>query len=131
MVKRFALITLLALALLTGFAAAIPSVRAQVQERIEAWFHFQLPGGRSGVGIGWGEGERAFPPYLPEWLPEGLDLGLTGGTTVPGAEYVEFEIHPMPRRRASVQCLLAGTLSPGTEKCCPARAMAVFYTVRG
>jgi hypothetical protein len=99
LLRRFAVVALLALILLLGFVTIVPSVRAQVRDMITAWFHFQLPGGRSSVGIGWGESRQAFPPYLPTWLPEGLDLGLIGGTTVPGAEYVEFEFHPMPRRK--------------------------------
>ncbi|MFN2132455.1 MAG: anti-sigma factor family protein [Anaerolineae bacterium] len=99
LMRRFALVCLLTLALLGGVVIAVPPVRAQVQEMIDAWFHFQLPGGRSGVGIGFGGARHAFRPYLPAWLPEGLDLGLTGGTTAPGAEYVEFEFHPMPPRK--------------------------------
>jgi hypothetical protein len=99
LVRRFALVSLLTLALVSGVVIAVPPVRAQVQEIIDAWFHFQLPGGRSGVGIGFGGARHAFQPYLPAWLPKGLDLGLTGGTTAPGAEYVEFEFHPMPPRK--------------------------------
>lgn len=97
--RRFVLVSLVTLALLSGVVIAVPPVRAQVQEMIEAWFHFQLPGGRSGVGIGFGGARHAFRPYLPSWLPEGLDLSLNGGTSAPGVEYVEFEFHPMPPRK--------------------------------
>jgi len=98
LMRRFVLVGLLTLALVGGVVIAVPPVRAQVQEMIDAWFHFQLPGGRSGVGIGFGGARQAFTPYMPAWLPEGLDVGMSGGTTAPGAEYVEFEFHPMPRR---------------------------------
>lgn len=97
--RRFVLVSLVTLALVGGVVITVPSVRAQVREMIDTWFHFQLPGGRSGVGIGFGGARQAFTPYLPTWLPEGLDLGLNGGSTMPGAEYVEFEFHPMPRRK--------------------------------
>jgi anti-sigma factor RsiW len=96
-VRKLILASLMTLALVFGVMATVPSVRAQVREMIDTWFHFQLPGGRSGVGVGWGEERQAFPPYMPTWLPEGLDLALTGGSTAPGAEYVEFEFHPAPR----------------------------------
>ncbi len=99
LMRRFALVSLVTLALVSGVVITVPSVRAQVREMIDTWFHFQLPGGRSGVGIGFGGERQAFTPYMPSWLPEGLDLGLTGGSTAPGAEYVEFEFHPMPRRK--------------------------------
>jgi len=97
--RRFVLASLVTLALLSGVVIAVPQVRAQVQEMIDAWFHFQLPGGRSSIGLGFGGAPHAFRPYLPSWLPEGLDLGMTGGTTAPGVEYVEFEFHPMPPRK--------------------------------
>jgi hypothetical protein len=99
LMRRFVLVSLVTLALVGGVVITVPSVRAQVREMIDTWFHFQLPGGRSGVGIGFGGARQAFSPYLPTWLPEGLDLGLNGGSTMPGAEYVEFEFHPMPRRK--------------------------------
>jgi hypothetical protein len=99
LMRRFVLVSLVTLALVGGVVITVPSVRAQVREMIDTWFHFQLPGGRSGVGIGFGGARQAFTPYLPTWLPEGLDLGLNGGSTMPGAEYVEFEFHPMPRRK--------------------------------
>jgi len=99
LMRRFVLVSLLTLALVGGVVIAVPPVRAQVQEMIDAWFHFQLPGGRSGVGIGFGGARQAFTPYMPAWLPEGLDVGVSGGTTAPGAEYVEFEFHPMPPRK--------------------------------
>jgi hypothetical protein len=97
--RQFVLISLLTLVLVSGVAVAIPPVRAQVQEMIDVWFHFRLPGGRSSVGLGFGGAPHAFQPYMPTWLPEGLDLGMTGGTTAPGVEYVEFEFHPMPPRK--------------------------------
>jgi N-acyl-D-aspartate/D-glutamate deacylase len=37
---------------------------------------------------------------------------------------------PNARRRASVWCSLAGALSPGTEKCCPARTLFAFCVVK-
>jgi len=103
MVRKFVLASLVALALVFGVLTTVPTVRAQVREMIETWFHFQLPGGRSGVGVGWGGERQAFAPYMPTWLPEGLDLGLSGGSTAPGAEYVEFEFHSMPRRKGDVR----------------------------
>jgi hypothetical protein len=99
LVRRFVLVGLVTLALVGGVVITVPSVRAQVRETIGTWFHFRLPGGRSGVGIGFGGERQAFAPYMPTWLPDGLDLGLTGGSTAPGAEYVEFEFHPMPPRK--------------------------------
>lgn len=99
LVRKVSLVSLVALALVFGVVTTVPAVRAQVREMIDTWFHFQLSGGRSGVGVGWGEEKQAFPPYMPTWLPEGLDLGMTGFSTAPGAEYVEFEFHPMPRHK--------------------------------
>lgn len=99
LMRRFVLVGLVTLALVGGVVITVPSVRAQVRETIDTWFHFRLPGGRSGVGVGFGGERQAFAPYMPTWLPDGLDLGLTGGSTAPGAEYVEFEFHPMPRRK--------------------------------
>ena len=128
LMRRFALVCLLTLALLGGVVIAVPPVRAQVQEMIDAWFHFQLPGGRSGVGIGFGGARHAFRPYLPAWLPEGLDLGLTGGTTAPGAEYVEFEFHPMPPRKGDERFI---RLIEGKGEAVPGLPEGRAVTVKG
>ena len=62
--RRFALSSLLALALVFGVVIAVPSVRAQVREMINTWYHFQFPDRQSSVGVGWGKDSEAFPPYL-------------------------------------------------------------------
>lgn len=99
LVRRFALSSLLALALVFGVVIAVPSVRAQVREMIDTYYHFRFPDRKSGVGVGWGGDRESFPPYLPTYLPDGLDIVLSGGTSAPGAEGWEFEFHPRRRRK--------------------------------
>jgi hypothetical protein len=117
MFKRVTISLLVCLALLTIAVGCAPTSSGETAETPETdleatikvpatptsgeavWFHFQLPGGRSGVGVGWGREGQAFAPYMPTWLPEGLDLALNGGSTAPGAEYFEFEFHPVPSRK--------------------------------
>jgi len=99
LMRKLVLSSLLALALVFGVVIAVPSVRAQVREMIDMWYHFRFPERQSSVGVGWGGDSEAFPPYMPTYLPNGLDIALSGGSTAPGAEYWEFEFHPTPRRK--------------------------------
>ena len=126
--RRFALTTLVVLALLLGTVTVVPSVRAQVREMIDTWFHFRFPGERSSIGLGWGGDARAFRPYVPSWLPEGLDVGLNGGTSEPGAEYVEFEFHPMPRRKGDERFI---RLIEGKGEAVPGLPEGREFTIHG
>ncbi len=67
MKKGFAATAALIIALAT--VAFVPSVRAQVENVLYAWFHFQVPDGEYGMVL---EEPVDFLPLYPTYLPAGL-----------------------------------------------------------
>ena len=93
MKKGFALAALAALVIGISTVAFVPSVRAQVGEILNTWFHFKSPGGEYGVAL---SGPAEFTPLHPTYLPAGLQSG-GGGISVSetggGSESVELTYH--------------------------------------
>ena len=77
MKKGFALTAIAALVIAVSTVAFIPSVRAQVSEVLNTWFHFKSPGGEYEVAI---SGPMEFTPLQPTYLPAGLQG--SGGISV-------------------------------------------------
>jgi hypothetical protein len=65
--------------------AFVPSVRAQVGEILNTWFHFKSPGGGWEVAL---SGPAKFTPLQPTYLPDTVLSGLvsTVGSVTTGAE---------------------------------------------
>jgi len=76
MKKGVALTAIAALVIALGTVAFVPSVRAQVGERLNTWFHFRSPGGEDVITVG---GPMEFAPLYPTYLPTGLQS--SGGET--------------------------------------------------
>ena len=93
MKKGFALAAVAALVIALGTVTFVPSVRAQVGEILNTWFHFKSPGGEYEVAL---SGPAEFTPLHPTYLPAGLQSG-GGGISVSetggGSESVELTYH--------------------------------------
>jgi len=92
MKKTFALAVLAALVIAVSAVGLVPSVRAQVGEMLNTWFHFKFPGGEYGVGLA---GSIEFTPLNPTYLPAGLESS-GGGISVLGTfgeESIELKYH--------------------------------------
>ncbi len=91
MKKGFALTAIAALVIALSVMAFVPSVRAQVGEILNTWFHFKSPGGEYEMGM---SGPMEFTPLHPTYLPAGLQGSGAGISSAVGTgESVELSYY--------------------------------------